>query len=316
MPVIRYLLIRCGLGALTLALSLVIIFFLIRLIPGDPAQIMLGDIDDPVALERMREALALDRPVVIQFLHWLGRLAQGELGQSITQGRPVWDIIWPAFGVTASLVIPAVVIAVLIAVPAGSIAAWKQNTRADMAVMTAATVALSIPSFWLGLLFLLFFGLHLEFLPVVGYVSLADDFWEGVTYLVMPVTALALAEAGVLVRLMRSSTIDVLRLDYITHAYAKGLPAWRVRTRHVLPNAVAPTWTMIGLVLGALLGGAVVTETVFTLPGIGRLLVESIFARDYPVIQGCIVIVTTAYIAVNILVDVTYLLLAPGAGDD
>ncbi|MFC3051836.1 ABC transporter permease [Kordiimonas pumila] len=316
MSIAKYLLIRVLLASMTLFISLAIIFFLIRLIPGDPAQIMLGNIDDPVALERMRAALALDQPVIMQFLNWLHRLVQGDLGVSITQDRSVLSIIIPSFGVTASLVIPAVIIAALIAIPAGSVAAWKQNTKIDVIVMTAATIALSIPSFWLGLLFLLFFGLKLEFLPVVGYVSMFDNFWEGVTYLIMPVSALALTEAGVIVRLMRSSTIDVLRLEYITHAYAKGLTNWTVRTRHALPNAIAPTWTMIGLILGALLGGAVVTETVFTLPGLGRLLVESIFARDYPVIQGCMLIVTLSYVCVNVIVDTTYLLLSPGASYD
>ncbi len=316
MGIVKYLMIRLPMAVVTLFTSLAIIFFLIRLIPGDPAQIMLGNIDDPVALERMRAALALDEPLIGQFFTWLQRLVQGDLGVSITQGRPVADIIVPAFGVTASLVVPAVLIAALIAIPAGSLAAWKQNTKVDVIVMTAATVALSIPSFWLGLIFLLVFGLKFEFLPVVGYVSPLDNFWEGITYLIMPVTALALTEAGVIVRLMRSSTIDVLRLEYITHAYAKGLSDWTVRTRHALPNAIAPTWTMIGLILGALLGGAVVTETVFTLPGLGRLLVESIFARDYPAIQGCMLIVTVSYVFVNVLVDLTYLVFSPGASDD
>jgi peptide/nickel transport system permease protein len=155
------------------------------------------------------------------------------------------------------------------------------------------------------------FGLKLDLLPVVGYVSMFESFWEGVRYLVMPVTALALIETGVLIRMARSSTIEVLRLEYITHARAKGLRELTVAHRHALKNAMAPTWTMIGLALGSLLGGAVVTETVFTLPGIGRLLVDSIFARDYPVVQGCLLFVTLIYVLVNLAVDLCYPLFDP-----
>ena len=181
--------------------------------------------------------------------------------------------------------------------------------------MTLATLALSIPSFWLGLMFLLVFGVYLNLLPVVGYVSPLEDFWLGLSYLVLPVMSLALIEAGVLIRLVRASTIEVLGLDYIAHARAKGLTEAAVVVRHVLPNAMAPTWTMIGLTLGGLLGGAVVTETVFSLPGLGRLMVESVFARDYPVIQGCMVIVTVAYVSVNLLTEITYPIFSPGARD-
>ncbi|MFC4312274.1 ABC transporter permease [Steroidobacter flavus] len=312
----RYLLRRLALTLPTLLIVLLVVFCMMRLIPGDPAQLMLGEVDDPVALARLRTQLALDQPIGVQFLHWLLQLARGDLGVSIAQQSPVLDLLIPSFGVTASLVVPAVLLAVLIAIPAGSIAAWKQNSRTDALIMTAATVALSIPSFWLGLLLLLFLGVKLDLLPVVGYVSLLENFREGVSYLIMPVVTLALIEAGVLVRLIRSSTIDVARLEYITHAQAKGLPQFSVMARHALPNAMAPTWTMIGLTLGSLLGGAVVTETVFTLPGLGRLLVESIFARDYPVIQGCMLFVTLAYVVVNIITELTYPLFNPAVEHD
>jgi peptide/nickel transport system permease protein len=289
----------------------VIVFVLMRAIPGDPAQIMLGDLENPRALAQMRRDLGLDKPVVVQFLVWLRRLLAGDLGNSIAQQRPVLEMLWGAFGVTASLVIPAVAIASFLAIPLGMIAAWKQNTLVDVTVVTAAIVFLSIPSFWLGLIFLLVFGLKLDLLPVVGYVSPLEDFREGIRYLIMPVTALALIETGVLIRMARSSTIEVLRLEYITHARAKGLTETAVALRHALKNAMAPTWTMIGLALGSLLGGAVVTETVFTLPGIGRLLVDSIFARDYPVVQGCLLFITLIYVLVNLVVDLCYPLFDP-----
>lgn len=295
----------------TLLIVAVIVFLLMRAIPGDPAQIMLGDLENPRALAQMRQDLGLDKPVVVQFLVWLKRLAAGDLGNSIAQQRPVLEMLVSGFGVTASLVIPAVVIASLLAIPLGMLAAWKQNTATDVAVVTSAIVFLSIPSFWLGLIFLLVFGLKLDLLPVVGYVSPFEDLKEGLRYLVMPVTALALIETGVLIRMARSSTIEVLRLEYITHARAKGLAERTVAFRHALKNAMAPTWTMIGLALGSLLGGAVVTETVFTLPGIGRLLVDSIFARDYPVVQGCLVFITLIYVLVNLVVDLCYPLFDP-----
>jgi peptide/nickel transport system permease protein len=309
--VLKYALHRVLLAVPTLLIVAVIVFVLMRAIPGDPAQLMLGDLENPRALAQLRADLGLDQPLLVQFGLWLKRLLAGDLGNSIAQQRPVAEMLWSGFGVTASLVLPAVLIASLLAVPLGMLAAWKQNTFADVAVVTAAIVFLSIPSFWLGLIFLLVFGLKLDLLPVVGYVSPLDDFREGIRYLIMPVTALALIETGVLIRMARSSTIEVLRLEYITHARAKGLGESSVAFRHALRNAMAPTWTMIGLTLGSLLGGAVVTETVFTLPGIGRLMVDSIFARDYPVVQGCLIFVTLIYVLVNLVVDLCYPLFDP-----
>jgi len=308
---LKYALHRIALAVPTLLIVAVIVFVLMRAIPGDPAQLMLGDLENPRALAELRRDMGLDKPVAVQFLVWLKRLAAGDLGNSIAQQRPVLEMLVGGFGVTASLVVPAVLIATLLAVPLGMLAAWKQNTIWDVVVVTGAIVFLSIPSFWLGLIFLLVFGLKLDLLPVVGYVSPLESFWEGIRYLIMPVTALALIETGVLIRMARSSTIEVLRLEYITHARAKGLTEFTVARRHALKNAMAPTWTMIGLALGSLLGGAVVTETVFTLPGIGRLLVDSIFARDYPVVQGCLLFVTAIYVMVNLVVDLCYPLFDP-----
>jgi peptide/nickel transport system permease protein len=308
----RYLAGRLLFTLPTLLLATALIFIMVRLVPGDPAQLLLGDIDNPAAHERIRIALGLDQPIWIQYVRWLGRVLQGDLGISIVQQRPVAGMLLPAFGVTASLVVPAVLLAVLLAIPAGSMAAWKHNRPADAGIMAVATLFLSIPSFWLGLLFLLVFGVKLDLFPVVGYVSPLEDPREGLRYLVLPVLSLALIETGVLVRMVRSSTLDVLSLEYVTHARAKGLSEWTVMRRHVLRNAMAPTWTLIGLTLGALLGGAVVTETVFTLPGLGRLMVEAISARDYPVVQGCMLLVTVTYVAVNLLIELSYPLFDPG----
>lgn len=308
---LRYIFNRTLLAIPTLLIVAIIVFAMMRGIPGDPAQLMLGEVDNPKALARLRQELGLDLPLPLQFFMWLKQLCAGDLGISITQQRPVIEILGRSFGITASLVIPAILLASLLAVPSGMLAAWKQNTPVDVSVVAVAIGFLSIPSFWLGLIFLMVFGLWLDLLPVVGYVSLFENFWEGIKYLILPVTALALIEAGVLIRLARSSTIDVLRQEYITHARAKGLTEATVARHHAFKNSMAPTLTMIGLTLGSLLGGAVVTETVFTLPGLGRLLVESIFARDYPVVQGCLLLVTLVYVVVNLLVDLCYPLFDP-----
>jgi peptide/nickel transport system permease protein len=205
----------------------------------------------------------------------------------------------------------AVLLATLIAVPAGLFAAWKQDSALDLGLVTGATLLLSIPSFWLGLLLLYAFGIKLNWLPVVGYVPFAQNPDEAVTYLVLPIVTLTLVELGAITRMARASTIEVLRLEYIAHARAKGLSERAVLWRHALPNAFAPTWTLIGLILGNLLGGIAVLETVFTLPGIGRLMVDAIYARDYPVLQGCLLLITFIYVAVNLLVDLLYPLFDP-----
>ncbi|HZW47492.1 MAG TPA: ABC transporter permease, partial [Microvirga sp.] len=208
--------------------------------------------------------------------------------------------------ISAKIVLIAVLFATLVAVPAGMIAAWRQNSLLDLVLVGAATILLSVPTFWLGLLLLILFGLKLEWLPIVGYVSFSEDPAAALLYIIMPVATLFLHEMGVLIRMSRASTLEVLRLDYITHARAKGLSEGAVLMRHAFKNAFGPTWTLIGLVLGNLLGGIAVVETVFTIPGLGRLLVDSIFARDYPVIQGCLLFIAFVYVVVNIVVDLLY----------
>jgi peptide/nickel transport system permease protein len=287
------------------------VFFLIRLIPGDPASLMLGDLADPVSLADLRQRLGLDKSIPVQFAIWFGHLLQGDLGQSITSQEPVLPLIVSRFWVSAQIVLAAVFLACLLAVPAGVIAAWRQNSKLDLFLVGSATLLLSIPAFWLGLLMLLLLGLKLQWLPIVGYVSIAESPWDGFLYLVMPIATLFLHEMGVILRMSRASTLEVLRLDYITHARAKGLSEAAVLWRHAFKNSFGPTWTLIGLVLGNLLGGIAVVETVFTIPGLGRLLVDSIFARDYPVIQGCMLFVAFVYVMVNLVVDLCYPIFDP-----
>lgn len=295
----------------TLLLVAIMVFFLVRLVPGDPAQLILGDQASVEDLAALRARLGLDHSIPAQFLTWLGDVLQGDLGYSITNGQPVAQLLLDRFQVSAVIVLTAVTLAILIAVPLGMLAAWKQNRATDLTVVVLATLLMSVPSFWLGLMFLLTFGLTLGWLPVVGFVPFSTDFGAALAYVVMPVATLTLVEMGVLTRMMRASAIEVLRLEYVTHARAKGLSERRVLLRHVLPNAFAPTWTMIGLVLGGLLGGIAVLETVFTIPGLGRLMVESIFQRDYPVIQGCLLFTAVIYVIVNLIVDLCYPLFDP-----
>jgi peptide/nickel transport system permease protein len=303
---LRFALTRILMTLPTLLIVAVAVFVLIRLIPGDPAQLMLGDLADPASLADLRAQLGLDRSWPVQFGIWFGDMLHGDLGVSITTGQHVMGLVWERFVVSAQIVLAAVLFASVVAVPAGMVAAWKQNRLPDLMLVGGATLLVSIPTFWGGLLLLLFFGAKLQWLPVVGYVSISSDWKTGLLYLVMPVLTLFLHEIGVIMRMARASTLEVLRLDYITHARAKGLSERTVLTRHAFKNAFGPTWTLIGLVLGNLLGGIAVVETVFTIPGLGRLLVDAIFGRDYPVIQGCLLFVAVIYVVVNLVVDLCY----------
>lgn len=306
-----YLVRRLAMTIPTLLLVAAAVFALVRLIPGDPVQLMLGDAADQAQVTEMRRELGLEEPLPVQFVLWLGKVATGDLGRSISSGESVLPLMLDRFQVSATIVVVAVLLAVLVAVPAGLIAAWRQNKPLDLAIVAGATMLLSIPSFWLGLLLLLLFGLKLGWLPVVGYVPFREDFGKALLYIVLPIATLTMIEIGVLIRMARASAIEVLRLEYVTHARAKGLGEGRVLARHVLPNAFAPTWTLIGLIMGNLLGGIAVLETVFTLPGLGRLLVDAIFARDYPVVQGCLLFTALIYVLVNLVVDLCYPLFDP-----
>lgn len=306
-----YLLKRIAASVPTVIVVTVLVFALIRAIPGDPASLMLGDIDNPALLAEMRHALGLDRPVGQQFLIWVGNALQGDLGMSIARREPVMHLVLAHFAVTAQVVLTATLLACLVAVPAGMLAAWRQNRRADTAIVSTSILFVSMPSFWVGILLIWLFGVKLNWLPVYGFESIAQGGLGAARYLVLPVFAIVLTEIAAITRMMRASTIETLRLEYVAHARAKGLPEKRVMLRHVLPNSFGPTLTVIGLMLGHLLSGAAVIETVFTLPGIGRLLVESIYARDYPVVQGCLQFIALLYVAVNLFVDLLYPLFDP-----
>lgn len=291
----------------TFAIVAVIIFTLIRALPGDPALMMLGgNIDDESTLEMMRRQLGLDQPLPIQFLAWLREVFSGNLGVSILTGQDVGALLLDRFSVTATVVLLAMVSALVVAIPAGLIAAHRHNTATDYAIVVLTILKLSMPSFWVGLMLLVLFGAILGWLPTVGFVSMSQDFGLGATYLILPVTSLALSEIAIMTRMMRAGSLEILSRDYVTHARAKGLPERRVLWRHVFPNAFAPTLTMVGIALAGLLAGAAVTETVFTLPGLGKLLVDSIYGRDYPVLQGALLFIAAVYVLTNLLVDIAY----------
>lgn len=295
----------------TLLLVSLAVFTLVRLIPGDPVALMYGDGGTPEQIAAGRAALGLDQPIAAQFWLWLKRVAVGDLGRTITDGQPVLPLVIERFQVSASVVLVSVAAAGMVGVFVGIVAAWRQDSKLDVAIVGLTTLILSIPTFWLGLLLLLLFGLKLGWLPVIGYVPISEDPWRAIMFLLLPIATLTLHESGVVTRMARASAIEVLRLEYITHARAKGLSEARVLARHVLPNAFAPTWTLIGLILGNLLGGIAVLETVFTLPGLGRLLVEGVFSRDYPVVQGCLLFTALLYVLVNLVVDLFYPLFDP-----
>ena len=307
----RYLIRRLGLAIPTLLLVAIAVFGMVRLAPGDPAQVLLGETASPAEIDAKRAQMGLDEPMPAQFLRWASDVANGDLGTSLLSGQPVTNLVLDRFAVSAPIVAAAVALALIIAVIGGLYAALNRGRTIDIMIVTTATILLSIPAFWLGLMFMLFFGLKLGWAPVIGFVPFSEDPVAALSYMVLPVIVLALAELGVLTRMMRASAIEVLGLDYVLHARAKGLDDDRVLSRHVFPNAFAPTLTLTGLLLANLLGGIAVIETVFTLPGLGRLMVDAVLARDYPVIQGCLLFTAGIYILVNLSVDLIYPLFDP-----
>lgn len=308
---LKFILGRIASALPTLFIVSIVVFAIVRLIPGDPAELMLGDDALPGQVEELRARLGLDHPLPLQYLYWLRNVLTGDFGISINFGQPVLNLVIDRFSVSAPIVVIAIVLAAIVAVPVGLLAAWRQNSAVDTALVSFVTLLMSIPGFWLGLMILTVFGLILGWFPVVGFVSFQSDWVGALKYLAMPVFTLFLVEIGSLVRMTRASAISVARLEYITHARAKGLSEAQIIRRHALRNSFAPTWTLLGLSLGGLLGGIAITETVFTIPGLGRLLVDSIYGRDYPVVQGCILLITFIYVVVNLLVDLVYPLLDP-----
>jgi peptide/nickel transport system permease protein len=289
----------------------VVVFGLVHLTPGDPAAVILGDRATPEDIARLRDQLGLNDPLPVQFVHWFGNVLRLDFGESIFLGEPVTQALLDRVQPTALLTLYALSIQVLIGIPAGVLAAVRYNSPVDRALTVMAISGSAIPTFFLGILLILIFAVRLRWLPSGGYVPFGEDPVAHVKGMLMPAFALGFSAAGLLARLVRSSMLDVLREDYVRTAFAKGLPEQLVIVRHALRNALIPALTVIGISLGALLGGAVVTETVFTIPGMGRLVVQSIARRDYPVIQGAIIAIAMTYVLVNLVVDVLYVYVDP-----
>ncbi|MCL6454328.1 MAG: ABC transporter permease [Alicyclobacillus sp.] len=289
----------------------IMVFSLIHLIPGDPAQVILGQDATPQALAALRAQLGLNHSVPVQYFDWMGRLFHGNLGNSLLDNEPVSKLIGQRLPVTVELAVGTVIVALLIAFPLGVLAAVYRGRWADFTALFVSTIGLSVPPFWIGLLFLVWFTVKAHIFPSSGYVPIFQNFGQNLSVMFLPMVATGIREAAVLLRMLRSSLLDVLDQDFVRTARAKGLRGWGVIVGHALRNALIPVITTGGLQIAGLLGGLVITEQIFTLPGFGSLLVQSVYSRDYPTVQACALIAALLVVVVNLLVDLVYGLTDP-----
>jgi peptide/nickel transport system permease protein len=287
------------------------VFSLLYLSPGDPAAIIAGDTATPEDIARIRAHLGLDRPFLVQFGTWLWAVLQGDLGISIFTNLPVTRLIEQRLEPTLALTVTTLVLSVLVAIPLGVLAAWKAGTWIDRAVMVFVVIGFSVPVFVVAYVLIFSISIGLDLLPVQGYTPLHEGFWPFLRNLILPSIALGTVYAALIARITRASMLDVLAQDYIRTAQAKGLATNQVLIGHALKNAAVPIATIIGIGLGLLISGVVVTETVFAIPGLGRLTVDAILRRDYPIIQGVTLLFSAAYVLVNLAVDISYTLIDP-----
>jgi peptide/nickel transport system permease protein len=306
-----FLLRRIALIVPTLFFVSLLIFGLQQLLPGDPAIALAGEDRDPAVIAFIRQKYHLDEPLPVRYALWVKGVVQGDLGESIRIKRPVLDLIEEKLPVTGELALIAVLISLSIGIPAGIIAAAKNGTAIDYATTMAALWGLSIPNFWLGILLILLFSVELGILPASGFVSPGESLKQNLLTLIMPAFVLGNFFAAGMMRHTRSAMLQVLGMDYVRTARAKGLPEIRVILRHALRNALIPVVTLAALDFGALLSGSVLTEQVFTIPGFGKLIVDAVFNRDYAVVQGVVLVTAFAYILLNLFADVAYVMLNP-----
>ena len=289
-----------------------IVFSLMHLIPGDPAQVLLGfENTDPAQLEAVRRDLGLDRPVYVQYGRWLAKLLRGDLGTSVRTGRPIRILVAEALPFTLELATYALILAVVIAIPIGTLAGTTRSKLADGAMQTLTLFGLSLPAFWVGAMLILLFSVELRWFPVLSYPSLASSPLANLQGFFLPALTLAVPNAASIARMVRASMVAVRREEYVKVARAKGLRETVVVRRHMLKNALIPVVTLIGIVAGYLLGGSIVVEQVFAIPGVGRLGLQAIVQRDYPVLQAVVLMVTGLFVLVNLIVDVIYVMLDP-----
>ena len=308
---LAYVIRRLFATIVVMAVVALVVFSLLYLTPGDPAAILAGDAATNDDIRRIREKLGLDEPFLVRFGGWVGRLLHGDLGISIFTNLPVTHLIAQRIEPTLSLTLCTLLVSVLVAVPLGVIAAAKAGTWADRMVMAFSVLGFSVPVFVLAYILILVFSIELEWLPVQGYRPLDEGLWEWARHLILPSAALGTVYIALIARITRAAMLDVLAQDYIRTAQAKGLAPGAVLVGHALKNAAVPIVTVIGIGIALLIGGAIVTETVFAIPGIGRLTVDAILRRDYPIIQGVILIFSGAYVLINLAVDLSYMFLDP-----
>jgi len=289
----------------------VTVFSLIHLIPGDPVQVMVGESQDPEVVAAIRHDLGLDRPLYIQYASWLGNALRGDLGMSIRTHQPVTEVVAERARPTLQLTALALLIALGVALPVGVLAATRRNSGIDVSATTVALLGVSMPNFLIALLLIFVFAIKLQWLPTSGYVSVFQEPVRGLRFLILPALTIGMAMAAVITRMTRSSLLEALDQDYVRTARSKGLVERRVVVGHALRNAMIPVVTVVGLQIGNLIAGAVITEYVFAIPGVGRLIVDSIFARDYPVLQGVVLFTAIGFILANLLADLMYAALDP-----
>jgi peptide/nickel transport system permease protein len=295
----------------TLVLVSMFVFALQQLLPGDPAEAMAGEERDPQVIEYLRAKYRLDQPIPVQYAYWLGSILQGDFGQSIRTQLPIGEMILQKLPITIQLAVMAMLVAILIGIPAGIVAAVWRGTRLDHGANVVALSGLSIPNFWLGIMLILLFSVQLGWLPSGGYVSPGEDLAANLKGMLLPAFVLGTGNAAVLMRHTRSAMLGVLRQDYIRTARAKGVRERLVVLKHALRNALVPVVTLGTLQFGELLAGAVLTEQVFSIPGFGKLIVDAVFTRDYAVVQAVVLCVAVAFLLMNLLADVAYVLLNP-----
>jgi peptide/nickel transport system permease protein len=301
------------LGSMVVVMLLVasLVFIIVRVVPGDPAAVMLGDLATPADVAALRAELGLDGPIPTQFAIYLKQILVGDLGRSIFFNQPVVEAMLGRAELTLSLTLMAISVAVAIGVPLGIVSAVRRGTGLGQALTAGAMLAASLPSFWIGLTLIHYFAVNLGWLPVAGYGPPDSSMTERLRYLVLPSLALGIPSSALIMRFTRTSMLDVLEEDYIRTARAKGAPAVLVVLKHALRNAAIPILTVLGLTIAVLMGGAIVTETVFALPGVGRMIVQAVLYRDYPVIQGALLVVSGIYVLINLAVDLLYAVVDP-----
>ncbi len=307
----RYLIRRLLAAIPVMLMVATAVFMLLFLAGGDPASVILGPDARPEQVEDLRVKLGLDQPLHVQVYRWYARLLQGDLGQSIFLNRPVTQAIAERAEPTLILTTLALLVALSIGLPMGILSALRRGQWLDTGAMFVAIGGVSMPTFWLGLNLIFVFGVVLAWLPVAGYESLSKGLWDNLRYMIMPAVTLGMAQGALLARLTRSMMLETLSEDYVRTARAKGLAERRVVAAHALRNAMIPLLTIIGLIFAALMGGAVITEQVFNIPGVGRLLIQAVTRRDYPVVQGVVLVVAGLYVMINLVVDVLYGYLDP-----